>query len=104
VPPTLFNGAYPVTVRQAFAASQDRLADAMAPWRARYPDVVIEETPPGQPVDELIKRSDRADLLVVGSHRHGAGSHIGSVSHGVIHHADCPAAVIAARTSQRSSG
>jgi nucleotide-binding universal stress UspA family protein len=104
VPPTLFNGAYPVTVREALAASQDRLAEAVAPWRGRYPDVrVIEETPPGQPVDELIKRSDRADLLVVGSHRHGAGPHIGSVSHGAIHHSDCPVAVLPARTSQGGS-
>jgi nucleotide-binding universal stress UspA family protein len=104
VPPTLFNRAYPVTVRQALAASQDRLAEAVAPWRGRYPDVrVIEETPPGHPVDELIKRSGRADLLVAGSHRYGAGPHIGSVSHGLIHHADCPVAVIAARTSQGGS-
>jgi nucleotide-binding universal stress UspA family protein len=101
VPPTLFNGAYSVTIRQALAAAQNRLADAAAPWRTRYPNVrAIEETPPGRPMDELVKRSGRADLLVVGSHRHGAGPHIGSVSPGVIHHADCPVAVIAASTTQ----
>lgn len=75
--------------------------DAAAPWRTRYPDVgAIEETPACRPTDELIERSGRADLLVVGSHRHGPGPHIGSVSHGVIHHADCPVAVIAASTTQ----
>jgi nucleotide-binding universal stress UspA family protein len=96
VPPTLFNGAYPVTVRQALARAQNRLADAAAPWRTRYPNVrAIEETPPGRPIDELIKRSGRADLLVVGSRRHGATRHLGSISHGVIHHAECPVAVIA---------
>jgi nucleotide-binding universal stress UspA family protein len=95
MPPALFNGAYPVTVRQALTAAQNRLAEAVAPWRARYPDVrVVEETPPGHPVEELVSRSGRADLLVVGCHRHGAGPHIGSVSHGVIHHAACPVAVI----------
>jgi nucleotide-binding universal stress UspA family protein len=104
VPPTLFNGAYSVTIRQALAAAQNRLADAAAPWRARYPDVrAIEETPAGRPMDELIKRSGHADLLVVGSHRHGAGPHLGSVSHNVIHHADCPVAVIAASTTQTDS-
>ena len=101
VPPTFFDGAYPAPVRQALATAQNRLADAAAPWRARYPDVrAIEETPAGRPMDALIERSGRADLLVVGSHRHGAGPHIGSVSHGVIHHADCPVAVIAASPTQ----
>jgi nucleotide-binding universal stress UspA family protein len=99
VPPTLFNGAYPVIVRQALTATQERLAEAVAHWRARFPGVrVIEETPPGHPVDKLVERSSRADLLVVGSHRHGAGPHIGSVGHGVIHHADCPVAVVGHRT------
>jgi len=102
VPSTLFGGGYPVATRQALAAVQGRLAEAVAPWRTRYPDVrVIEETPPGQPVEELVNRSDRADLLVVGSHRHGAGPHIGSVGHGVIHHADCPVAVIGSVSAPR---
>jgi nucleotide-binding universal stress UspA family protein len=74
VPPALSNGPYSVTVRQALATAQNRLADAATPWRARYPNVrAIEETPAGRPMDELIERSGRADLLVVGSHRHGAG-------------------------------
>jgi nucleotide-binding universal stress UspA family protein len=101
VPTTLFNGAYPVTVRQALGAAQERLADAVAPWRAKYPDLrVVEETPPGQPVAELVNRSGRADLLVVGPHRHGAGPHVGSVGHGVIHHADCPVAVVGSATCE----
>lgn len=95
VPPAVLNGACPVTVRQALTAAQNRLEEAVAPWRARYPEIrVVEETPPGHPVEELVSRSGRAYLLVVGSHRHGAGPRLGSVSHGVIHHADCPVAVI----------
>jgi len=91
---TLFDGTYPGAVREALSAAQIRLSEAVAPWRARYPQVrVVEETPPGHPVEELAGRSERACLLVVGSHRHGAGPHIGSVSHGVIHHADCPVVV-----------
>ncbi|MDN3354189.1 universal stress protein [Actinomadura sp. DC4] len=95
VPPTLLDGRYPVSVREALTAAQSRLAEAVGPWRARYPEVrVVEETPSGQPVRELVNRSTRAERLVVGSHRHGGGPHIGSVSHGVIHHADCPVTVI----------
>lgn len=83
------------TVRQALTAAQEHLAAAVEPWRSRYPGVrVVEETPPGHPVEELVARSGRAALLVVGSHRHGAGPQINSVAHGVIHHADSPVAVV----------
>lgn len=90
VSPTLLNGAYSAIIRGAFAAAEERLARSVAPWRAKYPDVkVVEEVPSGHPVDELVDRSGRSDLLVVGT---GRGP--GSVTHGVIHHADCPVAVI----------
>ncbi len=105
VPPAQFNAAFPVTVREALAAAQDRLADVVAPWRARYPELrVVEEAPPGRPVAELIERSERADLLVVGSHRKGGGPHFGSVGHGVIHHAACPVAVVPAGTTTAGHG
>jgi nucleotide-binding universal stress UspA family protein len=91
----LDDGASPGTVRQALTVAQERLAAAVEPWRSRCPDVrVVEETPPGHPVEELVERSVRAALLVVGSHRHGIGPQISSVAHGVIHHADCPVAVL----------
>jgi nucleotide-binding universal stress UspA family protein len=92
--------ACPVTVHHAAAVAQERLADAVAPWRAKFPDVrVIEQAPPGQAVNELAERSVRAALLVVG-YRGGSalrGLYLGSVSHGVIHHADCPVAVVRSR-------
>lgn len=101
VPYPLYSGGYPVSVQEAAAISQERLADAITPWRARFPDVrVIEQAPPGQVVKELSERSARAALLVVGSRgRDGLrGLHLGSVSHGAIHHADCPVAVVRERT------
>jgi nucleotide-binding universal stress UspA family protein len=99
VPPTLFDSAYPAAIRQALAAAQERLAEAVAPWRVRFPDVkVVEEARPGHPADRLVEASARAELLVVGAHRHGHGGRIGSVGHGVIHHADCPVAIVGATT------
>lgn len=88
------------SVQETAAVTQERLADAVAPWRAKFPDVgVVEQTPRGHPVGELAGRSSRAALLVVGSRaltgrcgRHGLV--LGPVVHGVIHHADCPVAVI----------
>jgi nucleotide-binding universal stress UspA family protein len=98
VPPTMFDGGYPVAVRLALTAAQDRLAESVAPWRARFPDVrVTEEARPGHPVERLVEASARAELLVVGGHRHGPVGRIGSVGHGVIHHAGCPVALVGAR-------
>jgi nucleotide-binding universal stress UspA family protein len=89
--------ATPLTVRETAAVTQERLADAVAPWRAEFPDVgVVEQTPCGHAVGELAARSSRAALLVVGSREldGGHGLCLGSVGHGVIHHADCPVAVV----------
>ncbi|MGH3376528.1 MAG: universal stress protein, partial [Actinoallomurus sp.] len=86
------------SVQETAAVILERLADAVAPWRAKFPDVgVVEQTPRGHPVGELSGRSSRAVLLVVGSHALTGGQHgfvLGPVGHGVIHHADCPVAVV----------
>ena len=48
----------------------------------------------------LVAASSGAELLVVGSHRHG-GPHsvlmLGSVTHAVLHHAHCSIAVVGHR-------
>lgn len=67
--------------------------------RRRYPEVPVrEEIVYGHPVDALVQTSRDADLLVVGSHGRGAlgSAMLGSVSRGVLHHADCPVAVVRA--------
>lgn len=55
----------------------------------------------GPTVDRIIDEAKRlaADLIVVGSHGHGALLHLllGSVSEGVIKHADCPVLVVPSR-------
>jgi nucleotide-binding universal stress UspA family protein len=86
-----------ISACEAAAMAQERLAGAVAPWRARFPGVdVVEQTPRGHPVGELTGRSSRAALLVIGSRDSGRrnGSGPGPVGHGVLHHADCPVAVV----------
>jgi nucleotide-binding universal stress UspA family protein len=100
MPPVAVTKAYPAAIREVAAAAAERLAGAVAPWREAYPDVrLIEQAPAGHPVGELVERSARADLLVVGarSNRAARGPHLGSVAHGMIHHSQCPVAVVHAR-------
>ncbi|MFF4586469.1 universal stress protein [Streptomyces sp. NPDC001388] len=73
------------------------LADAVRPWRERYPDVhVVEHVEIGSAGQVLLSVAGRAQLMVVGrrAHRTAVGARIGSVAHGVLHHADCPVAVV----------
>jgi nucleotide-binding universal stress UspA family protein len=54
---------------------------------------VVEE---GNPAEVLIKLSEKADLMVVGSRGHGGfkGMLLGSVSQHLVAHADCPVVVV----------
>jgi nucleotide-binding universal stress UspA family protein len=73
------------------------LADALRPWRERFPDVpVAEQVELGSAGQVLLEAAGRAQLLVVGRrvHRTAVGARIGSVAHGVLHHAGCPVAVV----------
>lgn len=55
----------------------------------------------GHPAAVLTEAARNADLLVVGSHGHGAfaGMLLGSVSHHCVHHASCPVLVVRADTT-----
>ncbi|MEV0176145.1 universal stress protein [Streptomyces sp. NPDC050803] len=73
------------------------LTAALQPWRERFPDVhVIEHVEMGSAGQVLLSVAAHAQLMVVGrrAHRTAVGSRIGSVAHGVLHHADCPVAVV----------
>ncbi|MEU6773627.1 universal stress protein [Streptomyces sp. NPDC046759] len=73
------------------------LADALRPWRERFPGVpVAEQVEMGSAGQVLLSAAGRAQLMVVGrrSHRTAVGGRIGSVAHGMLHHADCPVAVV----------
>ncbi|MER5510760.1 universal stress protein [Streptomyces sp. NPDC002766] len=73
------------------------LAAALRPWRERFPDVpVVEHVEMGSAGQVLLSVAARAQLMVVGrrAHRTAVGARIGSVAHGVLHHAECPVAVV----------
>ncbi|ROO88488.1 nucleotide-binding universal stress UspA family protein [Actinocorallia herbida] len=72
------------------------LAEALAGWRARHPDVeVIPEVVRGRAVRALAGASASADVLVVGSRGRGGfpGLVLGSVGRAMLHHAHCPVIV-----------
>ncbi|MEU3448391.1 universal stress protein [Streptomyces thermolilacinus] len=73
------------------------LADALAPWRERYPDVpVTEHVELGSGGQVLLSVATGAGLVVVGRRVRNApfGPRIGSVAHAVLHHAPGPVAVV----------
>ncbi|MET9884689.1 universal stress protein [Streptomyces sp. NPDC006430] len=72
--------------------------ERLGPFRARWPDVSVEQAAvPGDPAERLVTASRSAALVVVGRHhpRRKVGSlTIGSVAHAVLHHAHGPVAVV----------
>ncbi|MEU5096256.1 universal stress protein [Streptomyces sp. NPDC020996] len=88
---------YPVTPghgARSNAAGQaaQRLAEALLPWRQKYPDVRVEEVcREDVPAGAVSAETRRAGLAVLG-HRvgSGAGSRLGAVVHSAVRHAACP--------------
>ena len=80
------------------AACDDRLAALVQKAGARHPDVAAShQAATASPAGLLVAESQHADLLVVGARRHShdhAGMRIGPVAAAVLHHAECPVAVV----------
>jgi nucleotide-binding universal stress UspA family protein len=91
----------PVYDREILAADEQRLlAESLAGWRARYPDVeVVAEAVRGRAARVLAEASVHADLLVVGSRGRGGftGLLLGSVGHAMLLRAHCPVAIVPGR-------
>ena len=65
-------------------------------WRVTPGVTLTQEVVEGHAAQVLLDAVTGSDLLVVGSRGHGgfAGALLGSISHGVLHLADCPVAVV----------
>jgi len=75
------------------AAEESRLAELVAPWRAKYPEVSVQTTlSQDSAASVLVGASQIGQLVVVGSHGHGvvASALLGSTSLQLLHHANCP--------------
>ena len=92
---------YPAIDWPAMKPAAERiLAERLAGWQERYPDVTVRRVVEcDHPTYQLIRHSESAQLVVVGSHGRGgfAGMLLGSVSGAVAHSARMP--VIVARQS-----
>jgi nucleotide-binding universal stress UspA family protein len=78
------------------------LENAAAPWREKFPDVRMTCRPEwGHPVRVLVDESVSAQMVILGGSRHSrvSAALLGSVQHGVLHHARCPVIVVHGRTS-----
>ena len=76
---------------------REHLAERLAGWGEKYPDVTVERVVANaRAAHVLLELSERAQLVVVGSRGHGefAGLVLGSVSNALVHKAGCPVAVV----------
>ncbi|GAB2668954.1 universal stress protein [Saccharopolyspora gloriosae] len=87
----------PDEIALAEADAQRSIAEQLAGWSERYPEVsLVKAGQRGHPVIGLTERAREAQLLVVGHRGRGgfAGLLLGSVAAGVLQHARCPVAVV----------
>ncbi|UNO44203.1 universal stress protein [Streptomyces sp. MST-110588] len=94
-----YTAAYEGTQQEYEDALAKRLAEALAPYRDRHPEVAVEITlRDADAAGQLVEASKDSDLLVVARHRRRlpVGRRLGSVTHAVLLHALCPIAVVPA--------
>ncbi|MGY1636868.1 universal stress protein [Geodermatophilus sp. SYSU D00742] len=74
------------------------LAEAVAGWRDEAPDVELREVVVrDRPSTALLTAATTAELLVVGHRQRSWVARLGSTTHGVLHRASCPVAVVPLR-------
>ncbi len=98
IPPVAVTAVMPVMDMESYEQDAKRiLGDALEPLQRRHPDVeVTAGVVNGHPVSVLEEASGGAGLLVVGARGLGGlkGLVLGSVSHGLLHRARCPIAIV----------
>ena len=85
-------------VWQKFAQEEQSLvSQSLAGWEEKYPDVTVRRhSVRGLPVEALVRQSENACLVVLGTRGRGGfvGLVLGSVSQGVMHRAQCSVAIV----------
>lgn len=79
------------------AQAEELLAERLAGWQEKYPDVsVTRHVSRERAVTALLRYAEGAQLVVVGSRGRGGfrGLLLGSTSQHLLHHAPCPVAVV----------
>ncbi|MGI5330591.1 universal stress protein [Actinomadura nitritigenes] len=94
--PTYIEAGYAPDDEKVEAEIRKQVRNVIAPWRAKYPQIdVVEEVVIEHPVAALTNASRSARLVVTGApERSWTAPRLGSISHGAIHHAHCPVAVV----------
>lgn len=83
----------------AAVQAEELLAERLAGWGEKYPDVQVQRlVAHGSAGHALLDQAARAQLIVVGTRGHGeiAGLLLDSVSNALVHGAACPVAVVRA--------
>jgi nucleotide-binding universal stress UspA family protein len=83
----------------AAVQAEEVLAERLAGWGEKYPDVAVQRlVARGLPGHALLDQAATAQLVVVGSRGHGeiAGLLLDSVSNALVHKATCPVAIVRA--------
>ncbi|MFE5191149.1 universal stress protein [Streptomyces sp. NPDC056628] len=90
--------AHPHTAfERSVTEERARLAEQLAPWREKFPDVaVVERVEKGSPAHALLSEAEHSRLTVVGRRRHASALtwKLGPVAHAALHHMPCPVAVV----------
>lgn len=83
---------------EEFQVDQRRkLSEAVAAWQGKYPHIDVRvDVVPQSPAWTLVAATAGAELIVVGNRGRGRvrSQLLGSVSHALLPHAQCPVAVI----------
>ncbi|QDQ09468.1 universal stress protein [Streptomyces spectabilis] len=78
---------------ELLAAQEHAVIAALRPWSAKFPEVSVTETVSEErAAGALLHAARAASLVVVG--RKASTSHLGAVTHALLHHAACPVAVV----------
>jgi nucleotide-binding universal stress UspA family protein len=94
--------AEPVSREQLGAAERVVLAERLAGWAEKFPEVPVRRVVVlDRPAHALIEVARGAQLLVVGSRGRGGVRRLllGSVGHAVLHRSPCPVAVVRPRSA-----